>query len=173
VNGSSTHQTLPNPKKQGIITEDTYAVKFLKGIIEKLKSTRIISRETEIVNHTPANGKGNVCTPKQIRIISILEENVDMTLLFIDTDGMKVENIGKECEGIIGKFLKVRIKIFDQEIEEWITCSTQRKPSEELKSKRRYDKSRLPDHVDEVVSNYSKLINLRSFRDVLEALNYP
>jgi len=148
-------------------------VKFLKGIIEKLKSARIISHGIEIVNPTPANGKGNVCSPKTKRIISILEDKVDMVLLFIDADGMKVENIRKECEGIIGKSNKVRIIIFDQEIEEWITCSTQQKPSEELKSKRRYDKSMLPDYVDEVVSNYSKLTNLRSFRDFLEALNDP
>jgi len=31
----------------------------------------------------------------------------------------------------------------------------------------------LPDYVDEVVSNHSKLMNLRSFRDFLEALNDP
>jgi len=47
--------------------------------------------------------------PKTKRIVSILEEKADMISLF----GMKVEDIRKECEGIIEKSQKIRIIIFD------------------------------------------------------------
>jgi len=68
---------------------------------------------------------------------------------------------------------KVKEIIFDQEIEEWITLSTQDKPSDELRRKEKYEKHMLPNYVNKVDFDDPKLTNLRSFKEFLEALNDP
>jgi len=87
VSGSSTHQNRPTPRKIGIIAEDTYAAKFLEGIIERLNNAKIIPQEIKIVYLRSAYGVGNVCSTKTRRIINSWEDKVDKILLFMDADG--------------------------------------------------------------------------------------
>jgi len=173
VSGSFTRQTLPTPKKIGIIAEDTYAVKFLEGIIKRLNDAKIIAQEIKIIRSRSTYGVGNVCNAKTRRIIDAWEDEVDKILLFMDADGMPIEDKIKECKKIIGDSQKVKPIIFEQEIEEWITKSTQQKPSEELKTTERYEKYMLPNYVSRIKLDDPKLMNLRSFKGFLNALNDP
>jgi len=86
---------------------------------------------------------------------------------------MPIEEKIKECRKIIGDSQKIKPIIFEQEIEEWITKSTQQKPSEELKTTERYEKYKLPNYVSKIEFDNPKLMNLRSFKDFLNALNDP
>ena len=163
-------------KKIRIIAEDAYAVDFLKGIIKKLKSAGKIPSEIEVEEIRSTKGAGKIFSDKILGILRVWEKETDKILIFVDADGKPVNKIREKLERLkrnLKNPQKVKEIIFEQEIEEWITKSTQNKPSDELRRKEMYEKDMLPDYVNRVNFNDPKLMNLRSFKEFLGALNDP
>jgi len=177
VSGSSTRQTQPTPKRIRIIAEDTYAVDFLDGIIKRLKSAGKIPSEIEVEEIRSTKGAGKIFSGKISDLIKVWEDETDKILIFVDADGKPVDKIREKLEILLKRNIKypekVKEIIFEQEIEEWITLTTQDKPSDELKRREKYEKYMLPDYVDRVDFDDPRLMNLRSFKEFLGALNDP
>ena len=163
-----------------ILSEDTYGVDFLRGVVDRLVKEGFVS-PVQLVEGGHSNGMaGNVCNTKVNRILraAIPEGTCDRVVVAIDADGH--DPAAKEQE-FIEKHVPTELRgsvcvlAFEQEAEEWITVSMGKgvapgglKPSEYLRQHERYEKRKLPEYADEL--NLDSLRELRSFRKFLECL---
>ncbi|NJE01813.1 hypothetical protein [Thermococcus sp. JdF3] len=161
-----------------IITEDAYGGEFFKRLLGRLKRgglasvklKRLSGRKNPI--HAPY-----LCNHKLTKIIRAAEIAFpDFILIVYDGDGPA--NYGsrkRDIEKHIPKNIGVPVKtlLFEYEIEEWVCKSLgyswSTKPSDELKKRERYTKSKLPKYADKL--DFEKLKqNCKSFREFLKLL---
>ncbi|CAG0983357.1 hypothetical protein METP2_02117 [Methanosarcinales archaeon] len=157
-----------------IISEDDYGGAFLKNVIEQLKNKNIVGNVT--VKATKPMRP--LCNLKLDRILKAFDNSCDKIIIILDSDGP--ENHESRYANIkrhVPDDLKTTVEIIltDYEIEEWICLSknlkwTHSKPSDALKNKDGYIKSRLPKYADEL--DFDVLSNkCKSFKAFLAALN--
>ncbi|WP_456475166.1 hypothetical protein [Candidatus Pyrohabitans sp.] len=156
-----------------IIVEDTYGGEFLKNVINDLKKEGLVYGNLHIPKpkHLPA-----LCNTKLTRILKMFDNTCDRILVFLDSDDPQNFNdryAKTACHIPNNMSTPVEIVLTDYEIEEWICLSLglrwHSKPSEELKNKLGYEKSRLPGYSDKL--DFDKLMkNCRSFKSFLNAL---
>jgi len=157
-----------------LLTEDTYAPKFIEGIIKRLIETNWINNKINVYKSNRTYRKIQPCTDKLRRILSVAIDMCDKILIFLDADGRPRDEIVNEVKSHLGSELakllgkRIFVIVFHEEIEEWILPNTQ-KPSDVLKRKERYEKWSLPDHVNRV--DFYAANQLDSFRDFINALN--
>jgi hypothetical protein len=156
-----------------IISEDDYGGAFLKKVIAQLKNKKMVGNIT-VKASKPMRP---LCNIKLDRILKAFDNSSDKIIIILDSDGP--ENLKSRYANVerhVPDDLKTPVEIIltDYEIEEWICISknlkwTHSKPSEALKNKDGYIKSRLPKYADEL--DFDKLgKNCKSFKAFLCAL---
>ncbi|CAG0963750.1 hypothetical protein METP2_00964 [Methanosarcinales archaeon] len=157
-----------------IISEDDYGGAFLKNVIEQLKNKNIVGNVT--VKATKPMRP--LCNLKLDRILKAFDNSCDKIIIILDSDGTQnQESRYANVKRHVPESLKTPVEIIltDYEIEEWICISKDlkwkhSKPSQELKNKYGYIKSRLPKYAAEL--DFDVLSNkCKSFKAFLAALN--
>ncbi|MFZ3383929.1 MAG: hypothetical protein WA144_08390 [Candidatus Methanoperedens sp.] len=157
-----------------IISEDDYGGVFLKNVIVLLKNKNLIGNVT--VKATKPMRP--LCNLKLDRILKAFDNSCDKIIIILDSDGpQNYESRYINIERHVPPGLRTPVKIIlvDYEIEEWICISKNlkwkhSKPSEVLKNKDGYVKSRLPKYAAEL--DFDVLSNkCKSFKAFLAALN--
>ncbi|QDA30997.1 hypothetical protein FH039_04440 [Thermococcus indicus] len=161
-----------------IITEDAYGGEFFKRLLSRLRTEGLTDTRLKKLSgrknpiHAPY-----LCNSKLGKILRASElVRPDFILLVYDGDGpSNYESKKKDVEKHIPRNLKIPVKIllFEYEIEEWVCKSLgyswSTKPSDELKRRERYTKSKLPEYADKL--DFEKLKrNCKSFREFLRIL---
>ncbi len=115
-----------------ILSEDTYGVDFLRGVVDRLVKEGFVS-PVQPVEGGHSNGMaGNVCNTKVNRILraAIPEGVCDRVVVAIDADGhdpaakeqeFTEKHVPTELRG------SVCVLAFEQEAEEWLTPSRPRR----------------------------------------------
>jgi len=164
-----------------ILTEDTYAKRFLHSLL--LRADLKISESIII----PVGGRNKLIRelPRRVKMLVELKEATRI-IIIIDGDG-RPDDVREECLRRVPCSYKrlVEVIALEQEIEEWVLkglClkpTSSKKPSEVLSdylrkvrgAKRGYDKCRLPRLAGLI--NIEKLIKDTNFSRLLEALRDP
>ncbi len=133
-----------------ILTEDTYGVNFFQNLITRLKKLGTIRNEVGIKIK-----RYNIY--KLTNLLRVVNQDYDRTIVIVDCDGSCNNGNSKEINDLINKEgTKNTIGInLEFEIEEWICISEgmnygPEKPSDVLKSQRKYEKFQLPIYVDKL-----------------------
>lgn len=152
------------------IMEDQYGPPFIKKLFQKKRQENIFSGILVDARHIP------VPSTKMDRIITSAESVADRIIILADADSAPLDEKEKNIYKYIDKTHrnKVRIVLFDNEIEEWI-CHSEGfritdKASKVLKSKLKpkYKKNELEDYASKI--NCVKLKTNDSFNRFLDAI---
>ena len=153
-----------------ILTEDTYGVNFFQNLITRLKKLGTIRNEVGIKIK-----RYNIY--KLTNLLRVAKQDYDRTIVIVDCDGSCNNGNSKEINDLINKEgTKNTIGInLEFEIEEWICISEgvnygPEKPSDVLKSQRKYEKFRLPIYADKLKIE-ELLDKSESFSFFIRALN--
>ncbi|MBD3192741.1 MAG: hypothetical protein GF308_19030 [Candidatus Heimdallarchaeota archaeon] len=136
-----------------IFCEDAYGKLFFKKLLERLKREEVISAAIGFdVKRLPA-----LCNPKITRAIKAVRASKSPEAIILIYDGdSEPSNVEEKIRVHIPPPNNniISLLIFETEIEELIChcegrrISSNRKPSEELKTTSQYKKSRLPQYAD-------------------------
>ena len=156
-----------------IISEDYYGGAFLENVIVRLKNKKMVGNITVKASKPMLP----LCNSKLDRILMAFDTSCDKIIIILDADSpQNYESRYTNVKRHVPDDLKtpVEIILIDYEIEEWICFSKNlkwkhSKPSEELKIKDGYIKSRLPKYAYELDFDILRK-NCRSFKEFLEAL---
>ncbi len=154
------------------LVEDAYGEYFWPEFFIKKKEERAL-------HNIPTPRKFISCTrniPKLNKLIgNFIKSNDDFVLLILDAHGQDVTKVNGELYRKIKQEYhnKLKIHLFDHEIEEWIChvldLKYNDKPAKVLKHKERYEKRNLPRYVRKL--DCKKLKNCKSYIRFLDVLN--
>ena len=160
-----------------VIAEDTYGCDFLRRVVDRMRREGILRGEPVVsVSISDCHHLGILRNRKVGRVAraALLDRGDDKVLIAVDAmpfvrDGMG----GGRVEEMMDR---VKLVVFSQEAEEWITASmgrgsTDEKPSEFLRRTRGYEKRELPDYAESL--DLGALRRVRSFSDFAGALGDP
>ena len=113
--------------------------------------------------------------PKMTRVIKTVVHKVDRIIILADADGKSLESKESDVLQYVDSehTSRVRIVLFDYEIEDWICYSLGikpcgKKPSLVLERKRDYRKNRMPRYANDL--DCQALQNCRSFKSLVDSL---
>ena len=168
--------------KVAIFTEDTYAPKFIKNVINRLISEGFISTKIEFAKlHTPSLIKKCHNVRKVLSVI----RDVDRVLILIDKENSDEYDEDRDVWRHLRNLKeqdrrKIVVIATEPEIEEWICESLdipfdktgrdlERKPSKILDKNHNYKKSKLPKYAENL--DFEKLLrNSKSFKEFCNSL---
>lgn len=158
-----------NKKKRiYVITEDSYGCNAIIELIKILYKNNIVDKEIIADCHS-VGGKGNIISPKTIRIIkSSRSKQFDITIIFTDSDNEDPTSIEKRIEDMLRRngeeTNKVHSIIFEPHIE-ILLVPDENNPSEYLRKHERYQKSDLPKRIRNI--DLKAVSKLKSFQKKL------
>jgi len=152
------------------IVEDHYGPPFVKSFVDKK------SEQGTIPEIVVSDAKRIPLGPKLDRVIKSALTEADRVVILADADGKSTHDKEEDVKRFISKeyLTRVRIVIFQHEIEDWICYSLDipirdGKPSAILKEREHYEKFRLKSFVSRIDCN--KLSDCDSFNSLLNALS--
>lgn len=153
------------------IVEDSYGVAFIKKIFQKKHNAGLFSGTLVDARRSPLGPK----ITRIIRAVRSKPKTVDRVIILADADGESIDEKAKILYGYVDKQYRsqVSVVLLDYEIEDWICYSlrirvSQKKPSDILKEKFRYEKRQLPKYVPKLDCNILRTCS--SFQRLLTAL---
>ncbi len=170
--------------KVAIFTEDTYAPKFIKNVINRLISEGFISTKIEFAKlHTPSLIKK--C--HNVRKVLSVVRDVDRILILIDKENSDEYDEDRDVWRHLRNLKeqdkrKIVVIATEPEIEEWICESLdipfdktgkdlERKPSKILGKNHNYKKSKLPKYAENL--DFEKLLRKsKSFKEFYLSLKF-
>lgn len=157
-----------------LIVEDRYGGDFFKNVIIQLKENGLVDKN--IIIPKPKHLSA-LCNTKLEPILRAVNNTCDRIIIILDADSPqnREERYAKtQCHIPANIKTPIKIVITDYEIEEWICISKNlkwhSKPSEELKNKFKYTKSRLPRYASELDFEVLMKKKCKSFISFLNAL---
>ncbi|MCY0884115.1 MAG: hypothetical protein OWQ50_10255 [Acidianus infernus] len=160
-----------------IVSEDTYGYAFFNELLKGLKERYNIN---DLALHNLGRSYNTYRGSHYDKLNKITKalcasNDCDIIIVTKDADGSNINDVSGEIMHYIpNDFNKVKVLVFDYEIEDWIVYNIlgrlSPKPSKYLMEHFQYDKSQLPKYAKDILNNIKSLCELESFRTFLRYL---
>jgi len=164
----------------GVLTEDTYAREFVRGLVSRLRAEGVLSGPSASLVVQRYAGVCNAKSGRQVRVL-LEVRGCDLVITPVDAHGRRVSEVEGDVRSHVDARLRsrVRVVVCRRCIEEWLAAGyglPSSDPLEEVRSfflKKRgspYEKRELPRLAGDENLRVDRMLSCESFRQFVEAL---